>query len=327
MAGERIDGAARLFALVSALLYADGRKLTKEQLFRVVEPYAIRQREGNSETSLEQMFTRDKDILRTNGFDLEANRETQGDVYSIAPGNVNFPEGTQLTPHQLRLIAIASDVWNRGKFGSDVSLAALRLRGLGLTAESETTLAISPRIATHEPVFLTLSEAVASGFTVEFSYRKPGQNAIERRRVRPWRLRNISSQWLLQCWDEGRGEPRNFLLKRIVSKVKFVTNENGPVKFQKPSSDQLEQAKIDLDALIADNVAELSIRNHSEAWYRFVEASTDSAPWVTQKMNFMDAHVLAEDLREYGADVKVLSPDSLIQAVRHGLEAVEATHA
>ncbi|MEY3538505.1 MAG: hypothetical protein RL645_1319 [Actinomycetota bacterium] len=327
MEPRKYDQAGRLFAIVAALILADKRGLTKEQLFRVVEPYALDIKAGKSEDALEQQFTRDKNLLRNNGFVLEPERTDEGDKYSLVERDLIMPSGEELNSRQLQLLNIATEVWNQGAISAEVGRAAIRLRGLGIAAAGADALTIAPRIQTHEPAFLALSEAVGSHIRVEFDYRKPGSKSIERRHVQPWALRNISSQWLLQCWDEDQDEVRNFLLKRIVSKVDLVKVDKNLSTFSAPSAAQLDAAKTDLQSHIERNVAVLKLSNRSEAWFHFIEGSTSSEEWIEHKLNFMDEHLLAEDLRSYGRDVQVVSPASLAEAVAEGFAKVVAAHA
>ena len=323
----KYDAAGRLFSIVAALMLAGRNGLNKEELFQAVEAYRDQIAKGVEAEALEQMFTRDKDILRNNGFALEPKRTDTGDRYSLIEREVVLPSGTDLNARQLQLLKLATEVWNQGAISSEVGRAAIRLRGLGIVEASGDQLNIAPRIQTHEPSFLRLSEAVASHIRVEFSYRKPGSSVVEKRRVQPWALRNVSSQWLLQCWDEDREDVRNFLLKRIVSTVKFIKVEKALDTFTPPSPEDLEAARASLNAHIEANEARLKVRNQSEAWFHFIENQQSSDEWVSFSLNFMDEHLLAEDLRAYGADVEVVAPERLKAAVAQGFEKVVAAHA
>ena len=65
----------------------------------------------------------------------------------------------------------------------------------------------------------------------------------------------------------------------------------------------------------------------SEAWFRYIEGAASTEEWVEHQLNFMDQHLLAEDLRSYGRDIIVISPESLAAAVRDGFAKVASTHA
>lgn len=327
---QKYDAAGRWFSIVAALLLAGNHGLTKGDLYRVVESYAEQLRNDDDDSALERKFDRDKADLRENGFNLQIRKVDDDERYFIPQSNFAFPELTELSPRQVQLLNLASEIWTQGALSSDAGRAAIRLRGLGLSTSSDSLLAVAPRIQVHEPSFIALSDALTEQAQVEFDYRKPGATQIEHRRVTPWALVNVESQWLMQCWDHDREEPRNFLLKRIVSKVKILKD---PIEAKKPlqgraaTDAELSAARAELDQLTAGQVAEFAVRNGSEAWFHFVEGSSDSSDWVTHRMNFMDVHLLAEELRSYGADIRISSPAALVDAVNGGLSKVIAAHA
>ena len=77
--------------------------------------------------------------------------------------------------------------------------------------------------------FNLLSGAVLRLNEVEFDYRKPGDSAALRRRVRPYHLANRENLWYLVAYDLKRNKPLTFALPRITRVV--VTKDH----FEKPS--------------------------------------------------------------------------------------------
>ena len=152
-----------------------------------------------------------------------------------------------------------------------------------------------------------------------FDYRKPGDSNAETRIVEPWVLQNISGQWLLTGHDVNRDEPRNFLLRRIVSRVSETEQEFSP-----PSEFELAQAQDELQNLIDGQIATLKIKRDSEAWFRF--DMDDRADTDVLEINFMDLHLLAEELREYAGQIEVVRPAELAKAIRAGFERVANGH-
>jgi proteasome accessory factor B len=169
---------------------------------------------------------------------------------------------------------------------------------------------------------MPLSLAIETGQVVEFQYRKPGASKPEKRLVQPWRLQNVSGQWLLVSLDQDKQEVRNFLLKRIVSKI----TPTGEV-FDKPTQVQITGAVADLDQLVERQVASLRIKPDTVAWNYFEmdlpRAETDNV----HHLNYMDEGILAEKLRSFGTDLEVIRPASLASAIRSGLEKVVNDHA
>ncbi|MDE2591597.1 MAG: WYL domain-containing protein [Actinomycetales bacterium] len=332
---QKYDAAGRLFSILAALLLAGDRGLTKAELFQVVEAYANDRADGIDPDALEKKFDRDKNHLRDNGFSLTIRSIDDDERYVIPQKNFAFPELLELSPRQIQLLNIASEIWAQSAFSSDAGRAAIRLRGLGFSTSTDSLMNVAPRIQVHDPAFMSLADAITNHYVVEFQYRKPGVAGHERREVEPWALKNIQSQWLLQCFDRDRQEVRNFLLKRIVSSVKPVLEAGSekPIEFDGPSQEQLDLAAEDLRAITAAQVAVISVRNGSEAWFHFTEDSsgasetTDKAEWIERSLNYMDAHLLAEEIRSYGPDIRVIEPSHLADIVRAGFEQVIADHA
>lgn len=326
---QEYDAAGRLFSILAALLLAGDRGLTKSELFEVVEAYANDRADGIDADALEKKFDRDKKSLKENGFDLSLRTIDNDERYFIPQKNFAFPELLELNPRQIQLLNVAAEIWTQSALSSDAGRAAIRLRGLGFSTSTDSLLNVAPRIQVHDPAFMSLTEAIATSTVVEFDYRKPGEASFERRQVEPWALHNIQSQWLLQSFDRNRGEVRNFLLKRIVSSVKValdpVTAE--PIEFTPPSQADRDAATADLHAVTEKQLAVFEVRHGSEAWFHFIHNDGEQSEWVRHSINYMDAHLLAEELRDYGPDVRVIEPKSLADIVRAGFEKVIAAHA
>lgn len=97
---------------------------------------------------------------------------------------------------------LAGGLRDRISFSPADELRAVSFRNIGL---GRTDLA----------VFNTLSAAVLKLQVVEFAYRKSGQSAAGRRRVRPYHLAHRENLWYLVALDEERGALRTFALPRI----------------------------------------------------------------------------------------------------------------
>lgn len=324
------DNASRLFNLMATVLMAGQRGISKEQLFKVVPAYRDDLKSGTDVDSVTRKFERDKEILRENGFEFDVFvNDFDESLYRIPQRDFFWPEGTELSAKQLQLLQYASKVWETEAVSKESGAAALRLKALGLAGDTANITALQPQIQIHDPAFLPLNQAIVDRYVVRFRYRKPGQTAVFTREVNPWAMRNIGGQWMLTSWDTTRQDVRNFLLKRIVSKVEFVKRDhtNEYLKFPAPTQAQVEAAESDLDELISGNLAKLKIRNGSEAWFRYVENEESTEEWIHHERQFMDAHLLAEELREFGVDVKVEGPRALIDAVTEGYRKVLDTHA
>lgn len=323
---SKADKSERLLQLTCVLLFSQ-RGLTKQEIFSAIKSYADARRQGISEESLNRMFERDKADLRATGIQVETPAypsDTDDQRYVIASDTFDWPKDASLNAKQLQLLGIAAGVWQQASLESEANQALVRLRALGIEPAEEDLIGFAPRIRTLEPSFTPLTEAIENSTLVSFNYRKPdGQLTV--RKVEPWSLRNIDGQWLLQSFDIAAKEVRNFLLRRIVSKVQTVRVEDEIVMFQKPSAAQLEAARQDLEDFIEHQIAELKVRKDTSAWFHF---HLDGAePEATVSLKYMDLHLLAEELRDFALDLKVVRPKQLEEAIRAGFEKVVNDHA
>lgn len=321
---EKGDAAERLLNITLALL-SSRNGLTKAELFQAVRDYRNSIEAGASADALEKKFDRDKDILRSNGIQLETfilgsdGDDNQQSRYIINPSEFSWPKGVELTAKQLQLLNLASQVWRQASLSSDATAGLDRLRALGVASDSSSLIGFAPRIKTHENCFMPLTNAITERAEVSFDYRKPGQDKVVKRTVQPWKLRNVSGQWLLVCWDAEAQDVRNFMLKRIIGRIK----ETGTT-FEKVATQSIDAAVDSLDRHIESQVATLSVRKDSMAWFHFEVRS--NADWAEVSFHYMDLWLLAEELRDYAGDFKVVGPTELAEALQIGYERVAADH-
>ena len=324
-----LEGDEKAERLLSLALTLIGNKagFTKEELLGSIRGYHNAIAAGKKTDAINKQFERDKASLRELGIqvetfirdsDLDDNTESR---YFIPSNSFVWPKNVKLNANQLRLLELAAKVWARASFSVDAQRAVTRLKALGMPSDGLDLSGFAPRIMTSEPGFLQLEEAARDGVEVTFSYRAPDSD-VTKRTVQPWQLRNISGQWMLVCWDVDKQDIRNFLLKRIVSRV----GETGNT-FEVATHEQVAEAEQLLDAHIQKNVAVISVTPGTEAWVHFDLDAPGALVNGQFSFNFMDVHLLAEELRQYGSGVQVVSPEALKLAVRKGFERVADLHA
>jgi proteasome accessory factor B len=264
------------------------------------------------------MFERDKAELRNAGVQLEVMQIDEyepeiGSRYLIAKGSFEWPREFNLSSEQLGLAELAARAWNNQQFASAARTALARLKSRGMVEVNRELSFLSPRLLARHSAFQPLAQAITDYSTVIFEYRIPdGQS--EAREVSPLKLRLIEGEWVLLA--ERQGELRNYLLRRITSKVRPTGATFKPV-----ASERVDQAEKELVAFTQANQAVIEVEEDSEAWWHFGAESTK----VT--INFMDEVLLAEDLLEYGNEVRVVSPASLAERIKAGLERAVKLHA
>jgi len=309
----------RLFTLACVLLAGSPQGLTKRQIIEAVSDYA----EPKSQQALDKQFERDKDELRKAGVAIETigdahNPDDLTDArYRILPKSFEWPKDLRLTAEHWNLLELAARAWNDPAIQAAVRNALFRLRALGAVSQSVEPQIFSLHLVAPDSSLIPIQYAVAELKQIEFEYRKvSGETQV--RRINPWRVRQIASQWVLLGADAETGEPRNFLLRRIRSEVRTP----GPV-FEEPSDQAITQAEKELERHVLGNVAELLIEPGTEAWWHFGMADS---PSETAKVNYLDLSLLAEDLREFGSSVEVLFPPTLRHEIERGYREVLAQH-
>jgi proteasome accessory factor B len=324
----KIGKPERLFQLTALLLYST-EGLTKAQILKSVPAYAKEYVEGGDNASLERKFERDKESLRHNGILLDSfipayeDENNQATVYVIKPESFYWPKDLKLSARQLALLNLAAEAWAGGSLSGAASKGVTKLRALGVVGGNSDIIGIAPKISSHEPNFRDINNAISDQRVIEFDYRIPKTGEIMRRTIHPWLLRQVAGQWLVVGYCELRKEPRNFMLRRMLSKVAYA---KGNRDFIQGSKAEVEAAVAALEELKQNQVAVLKIQPNSEAWFRF-EADLQGQSDNRIEMNFHDIYVLAEQLREYANQIQVISPDALAQLVKAGFERVANDHA
>jgi proteasome accessory factor B len=329
----KTDKSERLFQLTCVLLYSE-RGLTKRELFHAVDAYrSDLSKTSEDDFALNKKFERDKSELREMGIQV-SNPDPKSDPdemrYTISADTFTWPDDVRFDSQQLQLLNLAAQVWAQASLSSDANRGLVRLRGLGIEPAASDLFGFAPRLRTHEPSFLPLGQAIEEHIEVSFDYRKP-DGEVSRRHVQPWLLRNIDGQWLLMCWDKDQKSARNFLLKRIVSKVIFRVEqlsekESELITFIAPDPSQVEAALADLESHTQSQVATLRIKRDSQAWFHF-HLDDQRGETADVSISYMDVHLLAEELSEYALDLKVLEPQELAKVIRTRFEAVANAHA
>ena len=321
---EPEDQSERLYSLTLALIQTEVG-LTKEEIFSSIRGYRFDLEkaggnDGNLE-SLDRKFNRDKDDLRKMGLQLDSAGSSEGDAdfrYRISRKVFEWPKGTTLTAKQLQLLELAASVWDHAALSPDATSGITRLRAIAPATSRNLVTGIAPRVTTIEPSFATLKRCIDELTTVSFLYRKSnGDEGL--RVVEPWQLSHTHGLWMLLGWDVERKLPRNFLLKRIHSKV-----DSKGSTFDKPTEHVIAAAKEELLAHFQRNVAKIRVAPGTTATMHF---ETHNLERGEVQINYMDLQLLAEELLEFGSSVQVVEPLELKELMQQMLRQVIANHA
>jgi proteasome accessory factor B len=310
----------RLLSLVVCLLSAR-KYLTASQIRDAVPGYP------DSFDAFKRMFERDKDELRELGIPLETGVAATADEepgYRIPRQAYVLPE-IRLEPDEAAVLGLAARVWRRAELAGAAAGALLKLRAAGIDAEETTQPGIEPRLQTGEAAFGPLWEAVRDRRPVSFSHRGVGRSSSQQRRLEPWGVVNRHGRWYVAGLDTDRGETRVFRLSRI----------DGPVAFRGPAGSVTVPDGADVRELVrewdvpqAARTAVLQVRQGAGHGLRREASASRPDPqrpgWDLVEMPFSDVGWHGEQLASFGADVVVIEPADLRDAVIGRLKGVLA---
>jgi proteasome accessory factor B len=308
----------RLLSLVVCLL-STGKYLSAGQIREAVPGYP------ESFDAFKRMFERDKDELRELGIPLETGVSATPDEepgYRILRQAYGLPE-IRLEPDEAAVLGLAARAWRRAELAGAAAGALLKLRAAGIDAEETTEPGIEPRLQTGEAAFGPLWEAVRDRRPVSFSYRGVGRSSSQQRQLQPWGVMNRHGRWYVAGLDTDRGETRVFRLSRI----------DGPVTFRGPAGSVTVPDGADVRELVREwdtegprRTAVLQVRQGAGYGLRRGASAARPAPqragWDLVEVPFSDVGWYSEQLASFGADVIVIEPADLRDAVIGRLKGV-----
>jgi len=300
----------RLLSLVVCLLSAR-RYLTAGQIRDAVPGYP------EAFDAFKRMFERDKDELRELGIPLETGTNAGADEevgYRIPRQAYELPE-IRLEPDEAAVLGLAARVWRQAELAGAAAGALLKLRAAGIDAEETTQPGIEPRLQTEEAAFAPLWQAVRDRRPVTFGYQAAGRTVPQRRNLEPWGVVNRHGRWYVAGLDRDREQERVFRLSRI----------DGPVTFTGPPGSVTVPAGTDVRNLVqawdgappSVRTAVLRIRPGTGYGLRRRASSDRGGPdgWDLVEAPFSDAAWYADYIASFGADVVVIEPVDLREAV------------
>ena len=309
----------RLVNLVICLL-ASRTYVTKERLRGTLEPY----RNCPTDEAFERMFERDKEELRELGIPLEVGTVSalfDDEVgYRIAPGEYALPD-LHLEPDEAAALGVAARFWQQATMAQAASSALLKLKAAGIEVGETAPIGIEPRVRAEAPAFEPLLEAVYDRQVVRFPYRRPGAE-VRLREVEPWTIDSWRGRWYLAGFDLDRDDARVFRLDRITGPV-LLTGRAPSHKVP----DRLDvRAQVDAYARSSTDLGPATLKVRAGTCFYLRRGAVS----VAEGIDGWDTVVItargdaAGWLAEYGADVIVVDPPALRDAVVAGLRAVAA---
>ncbi|MGN7200248.1 helix-turn-helix transcriptional regulator [Arthrobacter sp. SAFR-044] len=286
---------------------------------------------SGNDVAFGRMFERDKNDLRSMGFEVETLTDlgwSEDDPattrYRIGKESSRLPD-VQLGPEEWTVLLLASQLWERAALGTAAQSALRKLQASGRLAEVELPAGVQPRIKPAGQAFDDIVAAMHARHAVSFTYLAGSTGKEEERLVEPWGLGSRFGQWYLMGYDRARNAPRHFRLSRITSAVTTLTRE----QYVPPSGfsirDELARLpELPLRTAVVDVRHErlLSLRRRALDGSRHHQAPGAPADGYDRMvLEYRDPEILAEELASYGPDALAVEPAGLAGAVRRRLQA------
>ncbi|MGH3315048.1 MAG: helix-turn-helix transcriptional regulator [Nocardioidaceae bacterium] len=301
----------RLMNLVICLLVAR-TYVGKAKIREVVPGY-----QETSDEAFEKMFERDKDELRELGIPIEVgyvDRAFEDEPgYRIRRQAFELPD-IRLEGDEAAVVGLAARVWQHAGLAEATSGALVKLRAGGVDVDASALSVVEPHLATPEPSFGPLWDAVLERTPVRFAYRRPGREAAVRT-LEPWGIVSWHGHWYVVGHDRDREAVRMFRLSRVEGSV---TPAGRPGSYVVPEGTDVRALAASLEPdETSGGVATLRVRVGSGFALRRQARAVESldTSWDRVEVPFGAVEAMAEQVTTHGADVVVESPDELRKSV------------
>jgi proteasome accessory factor B len=304
----------RLLNLLITLLVSRSY-VSKERIREVIEPY----RDAGAE-AFEKMFERDKEELRSLGIPIEVghlDRAFEDEPgYRIERAAFELPE-IELEPDEAAMIGLAARVWQHAGLAAATSDALVKLKAAGVSVDREALNVVQPQIAAEEPAFEAFWQATRSRTEVTFDYRTSSSAEVATRHLQPWGVVSYRGRWYVVGHDTDRDGTRLFRLSRVHGQV-TLARKSGT--YDVPPGTDLRALTEGLAPRRADRTATLLVRAGAGYGLRRHSRTLPPAPgdprgWDRVELDYASGGDLADSLLGFGADVVVVEPPDVREAV------------
>lgn len=316
----------RLVNLVICLL-ATRRFLTAAQIAATVPGYEHDPDDPRDHEAFQRKFERDKAELRELGVPLETGTNSVFDSepgYRIARRQYALPD-IPLEPDEAAAVGIAARLWRHAGLAAAASSGLAKLRAAGVDVDPQATLGVEP-VVTVDPAFAPLTAAARERRTVSFDYRVPQRDEPTTRRLQPWGVVSWRGRWYVVGHDLDREAVRCFRLSRIVGAVRTV-GRPGAYPPPPPGADLISHVARWTGPIERTGQATVLVRpGRATGLRRRAEQTVPGPDGDRLLLRYADPEALAATLVGYGADVRVLDPPELREAVIQRLKETVARH-
>jgi len=177
----------------------------------------------------------------------------------------------------------------------------------------------------NDRVFLDVATALFNGKRLQISYHARSDNQHSQRDISPQTLVRYRDNWYLDAWCHLRGQLRSFAVDRIVSVAQLDQNADLI------PADRLQQHFAASYGIFSGSAEHLAVLNFSADRARWVADEhwhpEQQSQWLNDgryqlRIPFNDHRELLMDILKHGAEVEVVAPAFLIEAVREQVAAM-----
>ncbi|PKM11590.1 MAG: transcriptional regulator [Gammaproteobacteria bacterium HGW-Gammaproteobacteria-3] len=184
--------------------------------------------------------------------------------------------------------------------------------------------------SSNDAVFLQIATALFNGKRLTISYHARSDNQRSRRDISPQTLVRYRDNWYLDAWCHWRRQLRSFAVDRIDKVVLLAENADTL------APEQLQQHFAHSYGIFSGSPQHQAILNFSAERARWVADehwhSQQQSQWLADgryqlTIPFNDHRELLMDILKHGAEVEVIAPGFLVQAVREQIAAMQTIYA
>src|SRR5262249_19136855 len=135
-----------------------------------------------------------------------------------------------LEADEAALLGLAARVWQHARLASATTQGLRKLRAGGVVVDESALAILEPQLATDEPAFDAVFDAVTQRRPIEFPHRAGNHRDTMMRHLQPWGIVSFHGHWYVVGYDLDRSAERMFRLSRITGEV----TSYGPPNSYKP---------------------------------------------------------------------------------------------
>lgn len=301
----------RLMNLTICLLVS--RTFTpKAQIRQAVEGY-----HDLTDEAFDRMFDRDKEELRVLGVPIELGAIDKGfedEVgYRIQRSSFELPE-ISLEADEAAIMGLAARVWQHASLASATTQGLRKLRAGGVAVDESALTILEPALATDEPAFDQVFQAVTERRPIRFEHRTSGASEAMTRHLEPWGIVSYHGHWYVVGHDRDRDAERMFRVSRIVGDVAFIGHSGS---YETPVDLNLRALAESLAPPHPHHSATIRVRTGAgdQLRRRAAKSQPVDEKWTELELPYASGQSLADELLSYGPDVIVVSPEEIRAAV------------